>query len=61
MLASGVGASATSVSQGLMCSMNTSAKTVMKIVFTLYMRQGPSSMRTAFKSLVMRAMMSPVR
>ena len=61
MLASGMGASATSVSQGLMCSMNTSAKTLMKIVLALYMRPGPSNMRTAFRSLVMRAMMSPVR
>ena len=61
MLASGVGASATSVSQGLMRNMKTSAKMLRKMVFTLYMSPGPSSMRTAFRSLVMRAMMSPVR
>ncbi len=30
-------------------------------VFALYMIAGPSSIRTAFKSFVMRAMMSPVR
>ena len=42
-------------------SMKTSAKTVRKTVLALYMRPGPSSMRTAFRSLVMRAMISPVR
>ena len=30
-------------------------------MFALYMMPGPSSMRTALRSLVMRAMMSPVR
>ena len=34
---------------------------VKKMVLALYIRAGPSSMRTAFRSLVMRAMMSPVR
>jgi hypothetical protein len=38
-----------------------SAPTVKKTVLALYMSAGPSSMRTAFRSLVMRAMMSPVR
>ena len=44
-----------------MRSMKKSAKTLRKIVFALYMSAGPSSMRTAFRSFVMRAMMSPVR
>ena len=61
MLASGMGASATSVRYGLMRSMKKSAKTVRKMVLALYISAGPSSMRTAFRSLVMRAMMSPVR
>ena len=55
------GRQATRVSQGLRWSRKNSAKTVKKTVLALYMRAGPSSMRTAFRSLVMRAMTSPVR
>jgi hypothetical protein len=53
MLASGMGARATRVSQGLRRSRKYSANTVKKTVLALYMRAGPSSMRTAFRSLVM--------
>ena len=34
---------------------------VKTMVLALYMMAGPSSMRTALRSLVRRAMMSPVR
>ena len=61
MLANGMGARATRVSQGLMRSRKYKANTVKKTVLALYMRAGPSSMRTAFRSLVMRAITSPVR
>ncbi len=61
MLARGMGASATRVSQGLRCSRKYKAKMVKKTVLALYMRAGPSNMRTAFRSFVSRAMMSPVR
>ncbi len=44
-----------------MRSMNTSAPAVNTSVFAEYMIAGPSNMRTAFRSLVARAMMSPVR
>ena len=56
-----MGAQATSVSQGLMRRRKNSAPSVKKTVLALYISAGPSSMRTAFRSLVMRAMMSPVR
>ena len=42
-------------------SMKASAPAVNTIVFAEYMIAGPSNMRTAFKSLVARAMISPVR
>ena len=37
------------------------APTVKKMVLALYISAGPSSMRTAFRSFVSLAMMSPVR
>ena len=46
---------------GLMLNMKTSAPMVNTMVFAVYMMPGPASMRTAFRSLVARAMMSPVR
>ena len=49
------------VSFGLIESMNASAPAVNTIVFAVYMIAGPSSIRTAFRSFVARAMMSPVR
>ena len=57
----GMGASATRVKYGLMRSTKNNAPTVKKMVLAEYMRAGPSNMRTACRSLVMRAMMSPVR
>ncbi len=44
-----------------MRSMKTSAPMVNTMVFAVYMMPGPTSMRTALRSLVARAMMSPVR
>ncbi len=41
--------------------MNDSAATVNTSVFAEYMIAGPSSMRTAFRSFVTLAIMSPVR
>jgi len=41
--------------------MNDRAAAVNTKVFAEYMMAGPSSMRTAFKSFVTLAMMSPVR
>ncbi len=61
MLKMGSGAKANSVSLGLIDSMKISAPAVNTIVFAVYMMPGPTSMRTAFRSLVARAMMSPVR
>ena len=61
MLTMGSGRKAHSVSFGLMLSMNARAPAVNTMVLAEYMMPGPSSMRTAFRSLVARAMMSPVR
>jgi len=61
MLAMGSGRNAKRVSLGLMASMNASAPAVNTSVLAEYMMAGPSSMRTAFRSLVARAMISPVR
>ena len=44
-----------------MRSRKTTAPIGNSTVLALYMIAGPSSMRTAFRSFVMRAMMSPVR
>ena len=41
--------------------MMTMASTKVRLVSNQYMTPGPSIMRTAFRSLVARAMMSPVR
>ena len=60
-LAIGSGRNAKTVSFGLMASMNPSAPAVKTMVLAEYMMAGPSNMRTAFRSLVARAMMSPVR
>ncbi len=46
---------------GLKWYMNTNAPTVNITVFAVYMMAGPSSMRTALRSFVMRAITSPVR
>ncbi len=61
MLAMGNGRKVYSVSLGLIFIMYTNAPAVNTSVFAEYMMAGPSSMRTAFRSLVARAMMSPVR
>ena len=61
MLTIGRGKKAYRVSLGLIESMKASAPAVNTIVFAEYMIAGPSSMRTAFRSLVARAIMSPVR
>ena len=55
------GRKAMSVRCGLMRSMNGSAAAVKTTVFAEYMMAGPSSWRTALRSFVERAMMSPVR
>ncbi len=59
--AKGSGTKAKSVSRGLMRIMNGSAAAVKTMVLAEYMMAGPRSWRTAFRSLVVRAMMSPVR
>ncbi len=50
-----------SVSFGEILHIKGSAAAVNTIVFAEYMIAGPSNCRTAFRSLVVRAMMSPVR
>ena len=61
-LAMGNGTKAKRVSLGEMRSMNgKAAAAVNTMVFAEYMMAGPSSWRTAERSLVVRAMMSPVR
>ena len=57
----GKGTKAKSVSLGLMRSRKEARTPRTRMVFALYMIAGPSSIRTAARSLVMRAMMSPVR
>ncbi len=57
----GSGTKAKKVRRGLMRYMKGSAAAVKTMVFALYMIAGPRSMRTALRSLVVRAMMSPVR
>src|SRR5206468_11725771 len=59
--AMGSGTKAQRVSQGLMRIMKGSAERVKTMVLALYMMAGPRSWRTAARSLVVRAMMSPVR
>src|SRR5665213_1947111 len=59
--AMGRGTKAQSVSFGLMRYMKGSAAAVKTMVLALYMIAGPRSWRTAARSLVVRAMMSPVR
>ena len=59
--AKGNGRKAKSVSRGLMRTMNGRAQAVNTTVLAEYMIAGPSSWRTALRSLVERAMMSPVR
>ena len=46
----GITASATRVSRGLIASMKAKQPTVVKTVSTGYMRPGPSTIRTAFMS-----------
>ena len=60
-LTTGNGRNAYSVSFGLIAIMNARAPVVNTSVFAEYMIAGPSNCRTAFRSLVARAMMSPVR
>ena len=57
----GRGPKAQRVSQGLMRSMKGNAAAVKTMVFAEYMMAGPRSWRTALRSFVVRAMMSPVR
>ena len=61
MLATGSGRNAKNVSLGLMRQHEAQRAAVNTSVLARYMMAGPSSMRTALRSLVMRAMMSPVR
>ena len=61
MLTTGKGRKAYNVNFELMDSMKASAPAVNTMVFAEYMIAGPSNMRTALRSLVARAMMSPVR
>ena len=61
MLTIGRGKNAYAVSLGLIDNMKAKAPAVKTIVFAEYMMAGPSNVRTACKSLVARAMMSPVR
>ena len=49
------------VSLGLVRTMNHNAAAVNTNVFAEYIMAGPISIRTAFKSLVTLAIMSPVR
>ena len=59
--AKGRGRKANIVRRGLMRSMNGSAKAVKTMVLAEYMMAGPRSWRTALRSLVECAIMSPVR
>src|ERR1035437_4600931 len=59
--ARGSGPTAQRVSLGLMWIMKGSAAAVKTRQFAEYMMAGPRSWRTALRSLVVRAMMSPVR
>ena len=56
-----IGRRASSVSRPSMRSMNTRANAPPKIVFVRYMIAGPAAIRTALRSLVSRAIRSPVR
>ena len=56
-----IGSSATPVSIGLMRSIMAMAKSPPATVFTMYMIAGPAAMRMALRSLVSRAIRSPVR
>ena len=56
-----IGTSDSAVSRVSMRSMKTSANVAPKIVLVRYMTAGPTAMRTALRSLVSRAMRSPVR
>ena len=58
---SGAGISAIRVSLTSVLSMIAQAMMSVMTVSVQYMTPGPSIMRTAFRSLVERAMMSPVR
>ena len=58
---SGSGRSASTVSRGLIASMNPIDASAVTRVLTEYMTPGPSIMRTAARSLVVRDMRSPVR
>ena len=57
----GITASATRVSRGLIASMNPKQPTVVNTVSTGYMSPGPSTIRTAFMSCAPRDRMSPTR
>ena len=59
--AKGRGRKAKSVRRGLILSMKGSAKAMKTMVLAEYMMAGPRSWRTALRSLVECAMMSPVR
>ena len=58
---SGSGSSASAVSRGLIASMNPSDTSAVTTVLTRYMMPGPSIVRTAARSFVVRDMRSPVR
>ena len=60
-LTSGAGRMASKVSRQSVDAITAMASTKVRLVSVQYMTPGPSIMRTAFKSLVARAMMSPVR
>ena len=60
-LTAGAGRTASSARRQSTETMMAMASTKVRLVSNQYMTPGPSIMRTAFRSLVARAMMSPVR
>ena len=60
-LTAGAGRTASSASRQSERTMTAMASTNVRLVSHQYITPGPSIMRTAFRSLVARAMMSPVR
>ena len=57
---SGIGARAISISGRLIRVMKKSAPAAVQRVLAMYMMAGPQSIRTAWRSLVARAIRSPV-
>ena len=61
MLTRGAGSTASSARRQSTVTMMTMASRKVRLVSVQYIMPGPSIMRTAFRSLVARAIMSPVR